>query len=83
MHYILNTMPSQYGLVKISYNIHKDKWSINELMTMCVQEEGRLSMEARESVHLAQGKNSDQAKEKGKANVPSHGKIKKELKCFF
>jgi hypothetical protein len=45
VHYILNTLPHQYGPFKISYNTHKEKWSINELMTMCVQEEGRLVME--------------------------------------
>ncbi|KAL5740481.1 hypothetical protein ACOSQ2_029661 [Xanthoceras sorbifolium] len=39
VHYILNTLPQQYGPFKISYNTHKDKWSINELMTMCIQEE--------------------------------------------
>ncbi|KAL0313497.1 UNVERIFIED_CONTAM: hypothetical protein Sradi_5749000 [Sesamum radiatum] len=84
VHYILNTLPPQYAPFKISYNTHKDKWSINELMTMCVQEEGRLSMEAGESVHMAtQGKNKDQAKEKGKAKVPPHAEIKKESKCFF
>ncbi|XP_022894012.1 uncharacterized protein LOC111408493 [Olea europaea var. sylvestris] len=38
VHYILNSLPQGYGLFKISYNTHKDKWSINELMTMCVQE---------------------------------------------
>uniref|UniRef100_A0A2N9J7I7 Integrase catalytic domain-containing protein n=1 Tax=Fagus sylvatica TaxID=28930 RepID=A0A2N9J7I7_FAGSY len=38
VHYILNTLPHQYGPFKISYNTHKEKWSINELMTMCVQE---------------------------------------------
>ena len=42
VHYILNTFSKQYESFKISYNTHKDKWSINELMTMCVQEEGRL-----------------------------------------
>ncbi|KAM7513749.1 hypothetical protein LguiA_003332 [Lonicera macranthoides] len=36
VHYVLNTLPPQYGPFKISYNTHKDKWSINELMTMCV-----------------------------------------------
>ena len=36
VHYIL---PKHYGPFKISYNTHKDKWTINELMTMCVQEE--------------------------------------------
>ncbi|KAL6348125.1 hypothetical protein AAG906_039280 [Vitis piasezkii] len=34
LHFILNTLPPQYGPFKISYNIHKDKRSINELMTM-------------------------------------------------
>ena len=45
VHYILNILPAQYGPFQISYNTHKDKWSINELMAMCVQEEGRLLME--------------------------------------
>ena len=49
VHFILNTLPHQYGPFKISYNTHKDKWSINELMTMCVQEEERLVMELGES----------------------------------
>nr|DAD46229.1 TPA_asm: hypothetical protein HUJ06_004459 [Nelumbo nucifera] len=42
VHFILNTLPQQYESFKISYNTHKHKWSINELMTMCVQEEERL-----------------------------------------
>ena len=67
VHYILNTLPKQYGPCKISYNTHKDKWSINELMTICVQEEGRLLMEQGQSAFLTnQGKNKDQAKDKGK-----------------
>ena len=53
VHYILNTLPSQNGPFKISYNTHKDKWSINELMTMCVQEKGRLVMKYGESEMLA------------------------------
>ncbi|KAL6323868.1 hypothetical protein AAG906_005864 [Vitis piasezkii] len=52
VHFILNTLPPQYGPFKISYNTHKDKWYINELMTMCVQEEERLMMEQGESVML-------------------------------
>ncbi|XP_073025106.1 uncharacterized protein [Primulina eburnea] len=50
VHYILCTLPQQYGPFKISYNTHKDKWSINELMTMCVQEEGMLLMETNDNV---------------------------------
>ncbi|XP_010523544.1 PREDICTED: uncharacterized protein LOC104801859 [Tarenaya hassleriana] len=84
VHYILNSLPQQYGPFKISYNTHKDKWSINELLNMCVQEEGRLLMEGGESVHLAtQGKVKYQAKKKGKEKLTSQGNIKKESKCFF
>ena len=52
VHYILNTLPQQYSPFKISYNTHKDKWLINELLTMCVYEEGRLMMEEGEKVNL-------------------------------
>jgi ionotropic glutamate receptor len=53
VHYILNTLPQQYRPFKILYNTYKAKWSINELMTMCVQEERRLVMELGESAMLA------------------------------
>ncbi|KAL5760527.1 hypothetical protein ACOSQ2_019365 [Xanthoceras sorbifolium] len=69
VHYILNTLPQQYGPFKISYNTHKDKWSINELMTMCVQEEGRLLMEQSDNVMLAT---------QGKGKIPPKADIKKE-----
>ena len=76
VHYIQNTFPHQYGPFKISYNTHKDKWSINELLTMCVQEEGRLILG--ESAFMAtQGKNKNQAKQKGKHKVPPQAKIKR------
>jgi transposase InsO family protein len=84
VHYILNTLPHQYGPFKISYNTHKDKWSINELMTMCVQEEERLVMELGESAMLAtHGKGKSQANKKGKGKVPPQADIKKNSKCFF
>ncbi|KAL5823734.1 hypothetical protein ACOSQ4_021634 [Xanthoceras sorbifolium] len=84
VHYILNTLPQQYGPFKISYNTHKDKWSINELMTMCVQEEGRLLMEQSDNVMLAtQGKGKIQANQKGKGKITPKADIKKESKCFF
>lgn len=84
VHYILNTLPHQYGPFKISYNTHKDKWSINELMTMCVQEEERLVMELGESAMLAtRGKGKCQANRKGKGKAPPQSDIKKVSKCFF
>ena len=94
VHFILNTLPHQYGPFKISYNTHKDKWSINELMTMCVQEEERLMMELGESAMLATtfGKNkrndtsqtyTSKSNQKGKGRIPPQADIKKENKCFF
>ncbi|PON44942.1 hypothetical protein TorRG33x02_329880, partial [Trema orientale] len=84
VHFILNTFPQQYGPFKIFYNTHKDKWSINELMTMCVQEEERLLIELGESVlTTTQRKNQKQAKKKGKGKIPPQADIKKESKCFF
>ena len=70
VHYILNTFPQQYGPFKISYNTHKDKWLINELLTMGVQEEERLKMELRESVLMAtEEKDHNQAKKKWKGKI--------------
>ena len=52
VHFILNSLPFEYEPFKISYNTHKEKWSVNELLTMCVQEKGRLNQESIESAHL-------------------------------
>ena len=89
VHFILNTLPHQYGPFKISYNTHKDKCSINELMTMCVQEEKRLMMELGESAMLATtfGKNkrndtsqtyTSKSNQKGKGRISTQADIKKE-----
>ena len=92
--FILNTLPHQYRPFKISYNTHKDKWSTNELITMCVHEEERLVMELGESAMLATtfGKNKRndtsqtytfKSNQKGKGRIPPQVDIKKENKCFF
>jgi hypothetical protein len=52
VNFILNSLLVEYGPFKISYNTHKEKWSINELLTMCVQEEERLKHENLESAHF-------------------------------
>ncbi|KAL4304232.1 hypothetical protein GQ457_10G014510 [Hibiscus cannabinus] len=84
VHYILNTLPPQYGPFKISYNTHKDKWSIDELLTMCDQEEGRLILEMGESaLTVTQGKRPVHAKQRGKAKMQPQSDIKKEFTCFF
>jgi len=86
--FILNTLPLKYGLLKISYNTHKDKWCIDELMIMCVQEEERLVMKMGESALLATacGDNKDtksQANQKGNGKIPPPVGIKKVTNIFF
>ena len=84
VHFILNTLPQQYGPFKISYNKHKNKWPISELLTMCVQEKGRLKMELGKSALMKmEGKDHNQAKNKKKGKIPPQGGIKKVNKCFF
>ncbi|XP_027338111.1 uncharacterized protein LOC113852052 [Abrus precatorius] len=83
VHYILCTLPHQYAPFKISYNTDTNKWSINELLTMCAQEEERLLIEEGESVNLTTSTRSktNQVNHKGKISIQSD--IKKEPKCFF
>ena len=86
VHFILCTLPQQYTPFKISYNTHKDKWSINELMTMCVQEEERLIMEEGEKVNLTtstSGKDKKKSVGTNKGKILTQPTIKKESKCFF
>ena len=84
VNYIFNTLPAQYGPFKISYNTQKDKWSISELMTMCVQEEGRLLMETGKSAFMTtQGKNTNRASKRSKGKAQLETDIRRELKCRF
>ena len=65
VHFILNSLPAEYGPFKISYNTHKEKWSINELLTMCVQEEERLKHENLERAYFVTHKKGKGKKGKG------------------
>jgi hypothetical protein len=52
MQFIFNSLPLQYELIQIQYNTHKDKWNVNELTSLLVQEEARLKQQGHHSVHL-------------------------------
>ncbi|CAL0308070.1 unnamed protein product [Lupinus luteus] len=41
VHLVLISLLAHFGQFKVSYNTHKDKWSLNELISHCVQEEER------------------------------------------
>ncbi|XP_028057286.1 uncharacterized protein LOC114261243 [Camellia sinensis] len=65
INFILYSLPVEYGAFQISYNIQKEKWSINELLTMCVQEEERLKHGKVEIAHLETHKGGQWKKGKG------------------
>lgn len=53
VHLVLISLPAHFGHFKVSYNTQKDKWTLNELISHCAQEEDRLKKEKAESAHLA------------------------------
>ncbi|RVW88212.1 hypothetical protein CK203_038621 [Vitis vinifera] len=53
VHLVLISLPTQFSPFKISYNSQKEKWTLNELIAQCAQEEERLKQEKIESAHLA------------------------------
>ncbi|RVW56172.1 Retrovirus-related Pol polyprotein from transposon TNT 1-94 [Vitis vinifera] len=63
VHLVLISLPAQFNQFKVSYNCQKDKWTLNELISFCVQEEERLKQDKTESAHLA-----STSKNKGKRN---------------
>ena len=94
--FILNSLPpEQYGPFQMNYNTIKDKWSVNELASMLVQEETRLKSQQSHSVHLVRhqeaGSSSKRKPGKGKKkglhnlNESSqvHKKEYKNDKCHF
>ena len=50
---ILNSLPPKFGHFLVSYNCLKEKWTVNELISHCVQEEERLRVEQPETANVA------------------------------
>ncbi|CAA6667589.1 unnamed protein product [Spirodela intermedia] len=61
----LNSLYAQFNQFKVSYNCQKDPWSLNELISHCVQEEERLKSEQCESAHFTLS-SSEKVEGKGK-----------------
>jgi gag-polypeptide of LTR copia-type/GAG-pre-integrase domain len=57
----LNSLPTSFGQFKVSYNCQKESWTVNELISHCVQEEEHLKTDKSESANIA-----STSKEKGK-----------------
>ena len=65
VHLVLISLPTQFSQFKVSYNCEKKTWSLNELISHCVQEEERLKKGKIESAHLA-GTSKDKGKKRKK-----------------
>ncbi|PKI57384.1 hypothetical protein CRG98_022229 [Punica granatum] len=89
VHFILNSLPVEYlpveyGPFKISYNTHKEEWSISELLTMCVQEEEMMKHDKPEVAHLTTRPKGKGKKDHGKRQYKVPPKIDgSKVKCFF
>ena len=89
VHLVLISLPTQFSQFKVSYNCQKETWSLNELISHCVQEEERLKQEKIESAHLtgtSKEKGKKRKKDKEATEVPYQRKQHKEKRvdgCFF
>jgi hypothetical protein len=88
VHLVLISLPANYGQFIVSYNTQKDKWTLNELISHCVQEEDRLKRERHESAHITVTSKSNRRKRNQETAVgtsqPKRQKIQdKEPTCFF
>ena len=89
VHLVLITLPTQFSQFKVSYNCQKETWSLNGLISHCVQEEERLKQEKIESAHLtgtSKDKGKKRKKDKEAVEVPYQKKQHKEKRvdgCFF
>ncbi|KAB5534361.1 hypothetical protein DKX38_017447 [Salix brachista] len=45
VHLVLISLPAQFNQFKVTYNCQKETWSLNELISHCVQEEERLKQD--------------------------------------
>ncbi|KAL2531871.1 hypothetical protein Adt_05222 [Abeliophyllum distichum] len=61
VHLVLISLPAHFSQFKVSYNCQKEKWTLNELISYCVQEEERLKLDRTEIANLA-----STSKDKGK-----------------
>ncbi|RVX07133.1 hypothetical protein CK203_053545 [Vitis vinifera] len=68
VHLVLISLPTQFSPFKISYNTQKEKWTLNELIAQCVQEEERLKKQTAVS---------------GTSKQKEQKKQDKEITCFF
>lgn len=89
VYFIMTSLSKEFSQFTINYNAMKDKWSIDKLMAMCVQEEERLKAQRIDYVNQAQDElrkheydlfkpKKQQFKKKGQQPPPDKSKWLKE-----
>ncbi|KAM2628345.1 hypothetical protein TB2_001696 [Malus domestica] len=78
VHMALNSLPAKYGQLKVSYNTSKDKWGIDELISMCAQEEDKLKTDKNAEVHFVQTEKGNRVPSTGPMNTANQKKKKVE-----
>ena len=53
VHLIFLSLPTEYNQFKVNYNFQKYKWSLNDLISYCVQEEDILKQDRAKGANLA------------------------------
>jgi len=76
VHVAVNSLPREYDTFKVNYNSQDKKWSVNELIAHCVQEEERLKQGKTEYAHVAvHGPKRKNLKRSGnRKSTPGHRK---------
>ncbi|XP_022862761.1 uncharacterized protein LOC111382947 [Olea europaea var. sylvestris] len=88
VHLVLISLPAKLSQFKVSYNCQKEKWSLNEFISYCVQEDERLKQERTESAHLVSIFKDKGKKKKKEYEAAPKGPAQKKRKedkdtCFF
>ncbi|KAJ9567681.1 LOW QUALITY PROTEIN: hypothetical protein OSB04_003647 [Centaurea solstitialis] len=92
VHLLLNSLPDQYSHLRSLYNTQKERWTLDELITICVQEESEIKSKGKAiainympkikprdlPTFITSAPFAKKIKTKGKPF-----KNKRELKCFF
>ena len=57
IHLVFASLPKEYETFVVNYNMQPDKWDIEKLIAMCVQEEDRLKSSQGDSANLVKDNN--------------------------
>ena len=76
IHLVFASLPKEYETFVVNYNMQPNKWDIEKLIAMCVQEEERLKSSQGDSANLVKDNNkknfNKNAKPQGKAPHNDH-----------